>query len=140
MKREGTIRHQECDYKSSRPFFKASQRQSNLGGSKAESPLLQRQALRSRHQGTGGGQHILSKAIHSPGGAPSWEPKTVPVQGVHAGVSGDPLLLQAGCHGELVNRGIGLGSGVVRRREAAAGFTAVVTVAVIHGAIGVFKS
>lgn len=43
-------------------------------------------------------------------------------------------------HGVLVQGGVGLGRGVVARRQAGAGLTAVVAVPVVHGAVLVVQS
>lgn len=43
-------------------------------------------------------------------------------------------------HGILVHGGVGLSRGVVARRQAVAGLTAIVTVPVVHGAVLVVQS
>jgi len=58
----------------------------------------------------------------------------VALHGVGVGVTGALLLVP---HGVLVDGGVGLGGGVVRRRDAVAGLAAVVAVPVIHRAVGV---
>lgn len=58
----------------------------------------------------------------------------IALHGVGVGVTGALLLVP---HGVLVDGGVGLGGGVVRRRDAVAGLTAVIAVPVVHHAVGV---
>lgn len=57
------------------------------------------------------------------------------VTAVRGGVGGGAVLLVS--DGVLVDGGIGLGRGVVRRRDAVTGLTAIVTVSVIHSTVWV---
>lgn len=72
-----------------------------------------------------------------------WIIKVITLHRIIARVPGTALkkqlLWQSHWHRELVHRSIGLGSCMVRRWDAIAGLTAIVTVSVINGTVRVFK-
>ena len=81
---------------------------------------------------------------HLPEGPPLWIIEVITLHRVIARVPGtalqQQLLWQSHGHWELVQRSVGLGGGMVRRRDAVAGLTAVVTISVIHRTVRIFKS